>query len=231
MILLGWPRIEGRENLRGWSGPLLVVCNHIDDVDAGFVQTALPARLRNRIATATGGEALEALRTPAASRGWFLGIYDRVQWVLGVSLLNLFPLPREAGFPGLLGDPRIWTSLVTVVVLAAAFALVAPSFVQGSGKERRRWVAVLTAISVTSPLIAFPLTVGVTDPPIIAFTCLTLALAARMLSGASINGTAAVGVVLGHVRRDLHFSQVSHQLLRVIILVSAQRHLLHTRNL
>src|SRR5580658_1676427 len=29
MILLGWPRIEGRENLRGWSGPMLVVSNHI----------------------------------------------------------------------------------------------------------------------------------------------------------------------------------------------------------
>jgi long-chain acyl-CoA synthetase len=25
-------------------------------------------------------------------------MYDRLQWVLGVSLLNLFPLPREAGF-------------------------------------------------------------------------------------------------------------------------------------
>ena len=35
----------------------------------------------------------------------------------------------------------------------------------------------LTAIAVASPLIAFPLTVGVTDPPIIALTCLTLALA------------------------------------------------------
>jgi long-chain acyl-CoA synthetase len=67
-------------------------------VDVGFVQTALPARLRHRIATATGGEALEALRTPAPGRGWFGRIYDRTQWVLGVSLLNLFPLPREAGF-------------------------------------------------------------------------------------------------------------------------------------
>jgi long-chain acyl-CoA synthetase len=98
MILLGWPRIEGRENLRGWNGPMLVVCNHITDVDVGFVQTGLPARLRNHIATAAGGESLEALHTPAASRGWGLGIYDRTQWVLGVSLLNLFPLPREAGF-------------------------------------------------------------------------------------------------------------------------------------
>jgi long-chain acyl-CoA synthetase len=98
MLLLGWPRIEGRENLRGWSGPMLVVCNHIADVDVGFVLTALPTRLRNRLATATRGEDLEALHTPAASRGRFLGIYDRVRWVLGVSLLNLFPLPREAGF-------------------------------------------------------------------------------------------------------------------------------------
>jgi long-chain acyl-CoA synthetase len=98
VLLLGWPRMEGRENLRGWSGPLLVVCNHIAGVDVGFVQTALPARFRRRIATATGGEALEALRTPASGRGVFGGVYDRMQWVLGVSLLNLFPLPREAGF-------------------------------------------------------------------------------------------------------------------------------------
>ncbi len=98
MMLLGWPRIEGRENLEGWSGPLLVVCNHISDVDVGFVHMALPARLRNRIATATGGEALEALHSPPAGRGFLRGIYDRIGWALGVSLLNLFPLPREAGF-------------------------------------------------------------------------------------------------------------------------------------
>ena len=65
MILLGWPRIEGRENLRGWSGPLLVVCNHVADVDVGFVQTALPARLRTSHRNRDRGEALEALHTPA----------------------------------------------------------------------------------------------------------------------------------------------------------------------
>jgi long-chain acyl-CoA synthetase len=98
IIVLGWPRIEGRGNLQGVRGPLLVVCNHVGDMDVGFVQTALPARLRNRIATATGGEALEVLRTPAPGRSMFGRIYDRAKWVLGVSLLNLFPLPREAGF-------------------------------------------------------------------------------------------------------------------------------------
>ncbi len=98
VMVLGRPRIEGRENLRGWNGPLLVVCNHIADVDFAFVQAALPARLRSRMAIATRGEALEALHSPAAGRGLFGRIYDRMKWVLGVSLLNLFPLPREAGF-------------------------------------------------------------------------------------------------------------------------------------
>jgi len=98
IVLMGWPRIEGREHLRGVKGPLLVVSNHVGDVDGGFILTALPARFRHRLATATGGEALEALRMPAAGRGFFGRMYDRAQWISGVSLLNLFPLPREAGF-------------------------------------------------------------------------------------------------------------------------------------
>jgi long-chain acyl-CoA synthetase len=98
IFLLGWPHVEGRQNLRGVHGPVLVVCNHIGDVDPGFVLTALPPRLRHKLAIATGGEVLEILRTPPATRGKFGGAYDRVKWILGVSLLNLFPLPREAGF-------------------------------------------------------------------------------------------------------------------------------------
>ncbi len=98
VLLLGWPGVTGRVNLLGLRGPVLVVCNHIDDVDVGFVQTALPARFRHRLATATGGEALEALRTPPPGRGLLGRAFDRMEWILGVSLLNLFPLPREAGF-------------------------------------------------------------------------------------------------------------------------------------
>jgi len=98
IVLLGWPRIIGRQNLQGVTGPLLVISNHIGDVDPGFILTALPARFRHRLAIATGGEALELLRTPSEQRWWFRRIYDRMKWALGVSLLNLFPLPREAGF-------------------------------------------------------------------------------------------------------------------------------------
>src|SRR5207237_5358456 len=98
VFLLGWPRIKGRVNLRGLNGPALVVCNHIGDVDVGFVLTALPFRLRHKLATAAGGEALEALGTAPPGRNLFLRIFDRTEWFLGVSLLNVFPLPREAGF-------------------------------------------------------------------------------------------------------------------------------------
>jgi long-chain acyl-CoA synthetase len=98
VFILGWPRIVGRGNLRGVAGPLLVVCNHIDDVDVGFVQTALPFRFRHKLATAAGGEALQALRTPPADRNVFLRMFDHIEWFFGVMLLNLFPLPRQAGF-------------------------------------------------------------------------------------------------------------------------------------
>jgi len=98
VLLLGWPRVEGRQHLRGVHGPVLLVCNHIGDVDPGFVLTALPARLRHKLAIATGGEALEILRTPPRTRGLAGRASDTVKWALGVALLNLFPLPREAGF-------------------------------------------------------------------------------------------------------------------------------------
>ena len=98
IMLLGWPRIIGRENLREFRGPLLVISNHLGDVDAGFILTALPARFRHRLAIATGGEALEALRQPSTGRNFFQRIYDCTQWGCAVALLNLFPLPRAAGF-------------------------------------------------------------------------------------------------------------------------------------
>ena len=98
VFVLGRPQVKGRENLRQIRGPVLVVCNHIDDVDVGLVITALPARLGNRLATATGGEALEAFRTPPAGSNFLAEFYDLLKWFLGVSLLNLFPLPRQAGF-------------------------------------------------------------------------------------------------------------------------------------
>src|SRR6266478_902192 len=90
VFLLGWPRVTGRDNLRGVRGPLLVISNHVADVDVGFIQAALPARIRHKLATATGGEALEKLRSPGPDRVWFGRIYDRMQWTLGGALMIQF---------------------------------------------------------------------------------------------------------------------------------------------
>jgi len=93
-------------------------------------------------------------------------------------LMQVFGLPRSAGLSGFLGDPRIWTTLTTVTALIAAFVIVSPHRVRECRDCRNR-VALFTALAVASPLIAFPLAVGETDPPIIALTCLTLAWAGR----------------------------------------------------
>jgi hypothetical protein len=92
--------------------------------------------------------------------------------------MQIFGLPRAAGLAGVLGDPRIWTTLLTIVALAAAFAVVSPHRIRDCRQCRSR-LAWLTTVAVVSPVIAFPLSVGVTDPPVIALTCLTLALAYR----------------------------------------------------
>jgi hypothetical protein len=105
-------------------------------------------------------------------------------------LMEVFGLPRSAGLPGVLGDPRIWTTLTTVALTAAAFSVVSPHGIRTCSHCRKR-VAWCTAVAVASPLIAFPLAVGVTDPPIIALTCLVLAWAGR---GKLVRAGLALGV-------------------------------------
>ena len=83
----------------------------------------------------------------------------------------------------MLGDPRIWTTLVTIVALAAAFAVVSPHRLARLPRSAATASPGLTAVAVASPVIAFPLAVGVTDPPVIALTCLALAWADRGKAG------------------------------------------------
>jgi long-chain acyl-CoA synthetase len=98
MLLMGWPRVRGRENLRGVAGPVLVAANHIAFIDPGFVLQALPARLRHRLAVAMDGELLETMRRPPEGTPFFSRLLLKTQYVLVVALFNVFPLPRRAGF-------------------------------------------------------------------------------------------------------------------------------------
>lgn len=98
MLLLGWPRVRGRENLRGVNGPVLVIANHVTYVDPAYILAALPARLRLRVAVAMEGEVLETMRKPPAGAGALSNLFLRLQYLLIVGLFNVFPLPQRSGF-------------------------------------------------------------------------------------------------------------------------------------
>jgi long-chain acyl-CoA synthetase len=98
MLLLGWPRVRGRENLRGVKGPVLIVSNHASYIDPGFVLHALPARLRWRTAVAMGGETLTDLRVPPPGTNFFRALLGRIQYPLVIALFHVFPLPVRSGF-------------------------------------------------------------------------------------------------------------------------------------
>jgi hypothetical protein len=89
-------------------------------------------------------------------------------------LMALFGLPRAAGLNGFAGNAGVWLAVGTIVVLAAAFWVAAPE-----GPRHRQDGLRGTAIAVASPVIALNLAVITTDPPVLAFLLLSLALAAR----------------------------------------------------
>ncbi len=97
-ILLALPRIEGRENLRGVCGPVLLVSNHVTYLDAGLILYALPPRLRHRVAVAMAGEMLNETRYPPRELNWFLKLVSKSVYWLMTALFNVFPLPQRAGF-------------------------------------------------------------------------------------------------------------------------------------
>ena len=115
--LLAAPRIRGRENLHGLDGPVLVISNHVTYLDIAWILPALPARFRNRLATAMGGERLARMRRPSNSLSLFERFMERLRYFLALSLFNVFPLPQQSGFlrsfafAGDLADRR-WNVLV-----------------------------------------------------------------------------------------------------------------------
>jgi hypothetical protein len=82
--------------------------------------------------------------------------------------LAVFGVPHALFGGGLLTDPRLWFGMVFVVGFAGTLAL--------SGVARPwLWTAVVTA----SPIIAFPLTTGGDDLPVLALICVGMALLRR----------------------------------------------------
>jgi hypothetical protein len=104
-------------------------------------------------------------------------------------VMALFGMPRALGATGLFGDPRVWLTAVSIALIFAAFSVAAP---HRHCDGCRHGVLLSTVFIAASPVIAFPLAVGITDPPVIALMFLTLALIAR--PSGLIKAAAALGV-------------------------------------
>jgi hypothetical protein len=91
-------------------------------------------------------------------------------------VMAVFGLPRALGASGLLADPRLWLTATSIALIWAAFTVAAP---HRHCAECRHNTTLSTVFFAASPVIAFPLAVGITDPPVIALMFLTLALIAR----------------------------------------------------
>jgi hypothetical protein len=90
-------------------------------------------------------------------------------------VMTIFGLPHALGLPGLAGDTRPWLVLATFGLLAAALRIASPA------RWTRGAALGLAAFATASPVLAFPLAQGITDPPMIALTILALALLTRPL--------------------------------------------------
>src|SRR5580698_4030305 len=109
-------------------------------------------------------------------------------------VMALFGLPGALGLPG---QTWPWLIAVTFLLLYATFLVTLAPRADG----RRRRALGHAAFWLACPVMAFPLTMGITDPPVIALTCLALALLMRGQrtpgGGAWNRDTAAAALVLG----------------------------------
>ena len=105
-------------------------------------------------------------------------------------VMTLFGLPSAIGIGGLAGNSGVWIAVGTVIPLAAAFWI---------ALDHRRYETLLaTAVAVASPVVGLNLAVITTDPPVLAFMLLSLALAAVPAgTRATAARTVASGVALG----------------------------------
>ena len=104
-------------------------------------------------------------------------------------VMAVFGMPKALGAHGLAADPRVWLTAVSVALIFAAFSVAAP---HRHCDGCRHGVLLSTVFIAASPVIAFPLALGITDPPVIALMFLTLALIAR--PSGLIKAVAALGV-------------------------------------
>ena len=108
-------------------------------------------------------------------------------------VMTLAGLPSAAGLRGLVGNSGIWLAAGTVIPLAAAFWIAVP---HRGCRPCRGDAALATGMAIASPVIGLNLAVITTDPPVLAFIALALALATPSAGSSLAARTAGSGIAL-----------------------------------
>ncbi|MGH9633468.1 MAG: AMP-binding protein [Candidatus Angelobacter sp.] len=98
IMVMARPKIIGRERLKDFHGPALIISNHIAQIDIGFLMAALPMHLRNRLGVAMQGEMLRSMRHPP--KDWFFlkRWWEQLRYALIAMFFNVFSLPQRAKY-------------------------------------------------------------------------------------------------------------------------------------
>jgi long-chain acyl-CoA synthetase len=98
IMVMARPKIIGRERLKDFHGPALIISNHIAQIDIGFLMAALPMHLRNRLGVAMQGEMLRSMRHPP--KDWFFlkRWWEQLRYALIALFFNVFSLPQRAKY-------------------------------------------------------------------------------------------------------------------------------------
>jgi hypothetical protein len=177
MFVLGW-------RSRGLDSALLVSLAGALVVPLGLLAAARlqqpEVRVINKSATLLVQHGTPYLGPAALASAHSPNIFDPY-----LPLMTLFGMPRALLGFSVLTDPRIWFGVGFVVVFAAALMVVGV-------RDIVRWTVLVTA----SPVIAFSLSVGGTDVPVLACLCLGMALLWRdphpLLAGLALGFAAAM---------------------------------------
>ncbi|HSZ38894.1 MAG TPA: hypothetical protein VK817_02955 [Trebonia sp.] len=96
--------------------------------------------------------------------------------------MSVFGLPYMARLPGILGNPESWMAVTTLVLTAVAIRVALPHLSWRRAAEARPLLR-KTALALVTPVLALPIALGTTDPPVIALICVALACASRSVAG------------------------------------------------
>jgi long-chain acyl-CoA synthetase len=98
IMMMARPKVIGRERLKDFRGPALIISNHIAQIDIGFLMAALPMRLRNRLGVAMQGEQLRSMRHPPQEWFFLKRWWEQLQYALTAAFFNVFSMPQRAKY-------------------------------------------------------------------------------------------------------------------------------------